>query len=137
MLTPEQLLYMTEVLGIESVLVPPSEAPIQRATSVDVIFWNPSEPTQAGHEMISRIAVAMKLKFEQYEIAHGETGIESAIAQYQCRALIAFDGTHAEPTQVGSCWVLKTHGLDKLLSDSSLKKITWQGLQVLSKKVGL
>lgn len=172
MLKPEQIRYLTEVLGIDSVLRPngissqagaareaaaegarrPAGSPLRERPSVQrmrllegkaeapfVFFVKTQTAAFSGgpeHEILTRIAGAMKLQAKQFCIVQAADGEDAQdfVNEHRNQVGIFFCGLNAGSIKsLGNCVVLYTHTLKQLIDDASLKKATWAGLQEIMK----
>ncbi|HEX4922880.1 MAG TPA: hypothetical protein VFV50_02305 [Bdellovibrionales bacterium] len=88
------------------------------------------------HEMLIRIATAMKLETKQFCIVSAVDGDDAFdfVSEHRNRVGVFFAGTDAGSIKKhDGCVVLYTYTLQQLLEDASLKKSTWAGLQEIMK----
>jgi hypothetical protein len=131
-----QLKYLTEVLGVETVLRPAlarDDAP--EADFLDLAFCVEGDVGAPEKELLQRIISALKLENIKHKTYHAPFDLTQISAG--ARAVVVFGDRLENPVPNGLGWLLRTHSLRSLARDASLKKSTWTGLQDLVGKAGL
>lgn len=99
-------------------------------TTIEVLFLCGQSLEPQTQALLARMVTAMGLALERVAIGAPDgswTSIDSApIAVSRARAIVAFG---AEPPAEVSVPVVKTHSLESILAQPSLKRAVWEDLQ--------
>ena len=142
----EYLHYMQQVLGIREVLLstplidneaserlPMSTTPQRKVLFIDKHTWSP-----AAHELFSKMREAMKLSTDEIKILFSQ---ETALADIQLQGLqsqeiVSFDPEVSQALQPDfKTQLTTTIGPEVLVKDAGKKKITWNDLQSVMKRL--